>query len=315
MNPGFKNVFGPVPSRRLGRSLGVDLVPFKTCTYDCIYCQLGRTTDKIVERKEWFPLEDIIQELKEKLSSRPDYITLSGSGEPTLYLKTGDLIDRIRSITEIPVVVLTNGSLLWDPDVRRQLAGAQLVVPSLDAGDESVFQAVNRPHSDISFNRMVEGLADFRREFRGALWLEVFILGGYTSVRGDAMRIADHVKSIKPDRVQLNTVTRPPAEDYAVEVPEARMQEIARFFDPVAELIADYRSEGMHGEFAATVESVLNTLRRRPCSIEDISSGLGIHRHEALKHIEELLGRGKIKKTSSGGTVYYRCISNEKAKE
>lgn len=315
MKAGGNHVFGPVPSRRLGRSLGIDLVPFKTCTYDCIYCQLGRTTNKTVERREWFPLEDIIREIEEKLSSKPDYITLSGSGEPTLYSITGELIERIRSMSEIPVAVLTNGSLLWDGDVRRQLMDASLVVPSLDAGDNDMFQAVNRPHSDIGFNRMIEGLADFRREFHGALWLEVFILGGYTSVRGDAMKIADHVKIIRPDRVQLNTVTRPPAEDFAVEVPETRMQEIARFFDPGAELIADYRKEGMRGEFAATSESVLNTLRRRPCSIEDISNGLGIHRHEALKHIEELLKHDKIKKTISGGTVYYHCPGNEKLKE
>jgi len=122
-------IFGPVPSRRLGRSLGVDLVPFKTCTYDCIYCQLGRTTNKTAERREWVPLNEVLAELQDKLATKPDYITLSGSGEPTLYSRLDDLIDRIRSMTDVPVAVLTNGSLLWQKEVRRQLMDAHLVIP------------------------------------------------------------------------------------------------------------------------------------------------------------------------------------------
>ncbi|NQT19895.1 MAG: radical SAM protein, partial [Planctomycetes bacterium] len=153
-----KYIFGPVPSRRLGRSLGVDVVPLKTCSYDCIYCQLGNTTCKTVERKEWVPLDDVVLELKDRLSSRPDYITLSGSGEPTLYSRVAELIDRIKVMTDVPVAVLTNGSLLWQEEVRRQLMKADLVIPSLDAGDEVMFRLVNRPHEDVSFERMLAGL-------------------------------------------------------------------------------------------------------------------------------------------------------------
>jgi len=155
-------VFGPVPSRRLGRSLGVDVVPLKTCTYDCIYCQLGRTTRKTTERREWVPLEDVISELAEKLSAEPDYVTLSGSGEPTLYSRIGELIQRIKRLTDIPVAVLTNGSLLWDPGVRKDLLRADLVVPSLDAADAGMFRVVNRPHEDISFDQMLRGLKESR---------------------------------------------------------------------------------------------------------------------------------------------------------
>lgn len=311
----MNNVFGPVPSRRLGRSLGIDLVPFKTCTYDCLYCQLGRTTNRTMERTEWFPLGDILSEVKDRLSSRPDYITLSGSGEPTLYSGLGDLIEGIRAMTDIPVAVLTNGSLLWDNDIRRELAGAHLVVPSLDAGDAAMFRKVNRPHPDISFERMVEGLADFRREYRGTLWLEVFILGGMTSAREEAAKIAALAKKIAPDRVQLNTVTRPPAEDAAVKVPETVLKEVARLFDPAAEIIADFRKESTGGDFTATREAVMDTIRRRPCSVGDIAGGLGIHRHEALKHIEELLARGQIEKTLSGETAYYRRTGQNNEKE
>jgi wyosine [tRNA(Phe)-imidazoG37] synthetase (radical SAM superfamily) len=158
-------IFGPVPSRRLGRSLGVDLVPLKTCTYDCIYCQLGRTTCKTMERKEWVPLDGVLESLKEKLSSKPDYITLSGSGEPTLYSRIDKLIDQIKAMTDVPVAVLTNGSLLSHEDVRKQLMAADLVIPSLDAGDEAMFRLINRPHEEISFPQMLDGLIDFAAIF------------------------------------------------------------------------------------------------------------------------------------------------------
>lgn len=174
--------FGPVPSRRLGRSLGVDLVPFKTCSYDCIYCQLGPTTCKTIERKAWVPLEQVVAELPQRLASKPDYITLSGSGEPTLHAQLDELIARIKTLTDIPVAVLTNGSMLWQKDLRRQLLRADLVVPSLDAGDETMFQLVNRPHSQISLDKMLNGLVAFRQEFPGAYWLEVMVVGGYTGI-------------------------------------------------------------------------------------------------------------------------------------
>jgi len=298
-------IFGPVPSRRLGRSLGVDLVPFKTCTYDCIYCQLGPTTDKTVERREWVPLEDVLSELKGKLATRPDYITLSGSGEPTLYSRLGELIDGIRSMTAVPVAVLTNGSLLWQEEVRRQLLDSHLVIPSVDAGSGGMFRAVNRPHDSISFERMLEGLIAFREAFRGECWLEVFLLAGHTAVEGEVRRIADCAARIQPDRVQLNTATRPTAEDYAVMVSHARMADLAGRFDPPAEVIADYRGVHARSEFQAGREAVLEMIQRRPCSLEDIAAGLGLHRNEAVKHIEQLDAEGLLEKRSSGARLFY----------
>ena len=301
-----KHIFGPVPSRRLGRSLGVDLVPFKACTYDCIYCQLGRTTNLTVDRQEWFPLDEIVDELKGRLASRPDYITLSGSGEPTLYSRAGELIGRIRSITDIPVAVLTNGSLLWQKDVREQLMEAHLVIPSLDAGDQGMFRGVNRAHSSISFDLMLDGLAAFRDEFRGQYWLEVFILGGYTEPRNEALKIAACAARIRPDRVQLNTVTRPPAECFAAGVDRTCLEEIASLFTPPAEVIADFRGVHSTAEFTATRDTVLELLRRRPCTIEDIALGLGIHRNEAAKYVEDLLDRRLIEQVRMNGKTCFR---------
>jgi wyosine [tRNA(Phe)-imidazoG37] synthetase (radical SAM superfamily) len=194
-------IFGPVPSRRLGRSLGVDLVPFKTCSYDCIYCQLGRTTNKTIKRKEWVPIDIVIDQLKAKLSSKPDYITLSGSGEPTLFSRLEDLVSKIKDITDIPVAVLTNGSLLWLPEVRNALKSADLVVPSLDAGSSQIFQYVNRPHSDITFSKMLDGLVTFRDEYSGKYWLEVFLIAGVTTPDAEINRLANCVNSICPDKV------------------------------------------------------------------------------------------------------------------
>jgi len=303
-------IFGPVPSRRLGRSLGVDLVPFKTCTYDCIYCQLGRTTCKTMERKEWVALEDVLETLKKRLSSEPDYITLSGSGEPTLFSRLAELIDRIKAMTRVPVAVLTNGSLLWQEDVRRQLMNADLVIPSLDAGDEVMFRLVNRPHEEISFEQMLNGLVDFRREFRGEYWLEVFVIGAYTAIPVELAKVAKCVDRIGPDRVQLNTVTRPPAEKHAVGVSSARLAELASTFHPRAEIIADFRGIHRQAEFAAGREEILQMLRRRPCSVDDIADGLGMHRNEVVKYIEELNAEDLLEESLTAERLYYK-VANE----
>ena len=304
--PSKNHIFGPVPSRRLGRSLGVDLVPFKTCTYDCIYCQLSRTTCKTLDRREYVPLDDVISQLKAKLSTQPDYITLSGSGEPTLFSRTGELIDRIKAMTDVPVAVLTNGSLLWRKDVRDQLMNADLVVPSLDAGDEATFRSVNRPHEEITFEKMLNGLVDFRREFSGQYWLEILLLGGYTAMEAELVKLARCIDLINPDRVQLNTVTRPPAESFAVGVSRDRLGELAAMLTPPVEVIADFRSIRERGEFSAGREDILEMLRRRPCSMEDIADGLGMHLNEVTKHLEELTARNEITNSSVEGKLYYK---------
>jgi len=301
-------IFGPVPSRRLGRSLGVDLVPFKTCTYDCIYCQLGKTTNKTIERKEWVPIDCIIKQLSSKLDSKPDYITLSGSGEPTLYSRLEELISKIKEITDIPIAVLTNGSLLWMPEVRSALKSADLIIPSLDAGGNYKFQYVNRPHSDITFSKMLEGLVKFREVYTGQYWLEVFLLAGVTTPEMEINMLKTCISSIRPDKVQVNTVTRPPAEDFVVRVPEKRLETIAKELYDKAEVIADYGNVHKQHDFSVRRKDVLALLQRRPCSIEDISAGLGIHRNEVVKYVEELSSEGKIEKKPQNSRLYYKAV-------
>ncbi len=301
-------IYGPVPSRRLGRSLGVDVVPFKICTYDCIYCQLGRTTNKITQREAWFPTETVIKQLKSKLYTKPDYITISGSGEPTLYSKVGEAICKIKEITDIPVAVLTNGSLLWLPEVRNSLMAADLVLPSLDAGSDQLFRYVNRPHRDIPFNRMLEGLIEFRDQYVGRYWLEVFLLGGVTTVEAQINMLAHCIKLICPDKVQINTVTRPAAEDFAIPVPANQLKVIASQLYGNVEIIADYQGVTEQQNFSTLCEDVLTLLKRRPCCIEDIAAGLGLHRNEAVKYVEELSSVGRIEVKPHNQQLYYQAV-------
>jgi wyosine [tRNA(Phe)-imidazoG37] synthetase (radical SAM superfamily) len=299
--------FGPVPSRRLGRSLGIDFVPFKTCSYDCIYCQLGRTTAKTMERKEYCPVDAVVNEVKEKLKkvSPPDYITLSGSGEPTLHSRIGDIISGIKEISDVPVAVLTNGSLFWIDEVRDAVSGADLIIPSLDAGSEETFLRVNRPESGILFKEMVEGLRVLRENFMGPLWLEVFITGGITDYDEEIAKIKGLTDYIAPDRIQLNTAVRIPAEEYAGLVDIQRMEEISTFFGPSCEVIADYARVHSLGEFSSTGDDVLELLRLRPCSVDDISAGLSLHRNEAVKYVQELLDKKLIRMEKRRGEKLY----------
>lgn len=300
-------IFGPVPSRRLGHSLGIDLVPFKTCSYDCIYCQLGKTTNKTIELKEYVPLKEVAAQLNDKLrtAAHVDYITLSGSGEPTLYSRTASLIARIKGMTDIPVAVLTNGSLLWKKSIRKAITRADLVIPSLDAGNDPIFQFVNRPYPGMNFDTMVTGIRDFRQEYSGILWLEVFLLNGITATQASVEEIAYHAGTVSPDKVQLNTVIRPPCEYSARAVPRARMLHFTEMFDGKTEVIADYRKTHEACDFAASREEVLELIRRRPCTLEDVYGGLSMHRNEALKHLEQLIHEGAIDITTRGGKNFY----------
>lgn len=303
-------IFGPVPSRRLGRSLGIDIVPFKTCSFDCIYCQLGRTTCKTMQRDNFINHDTVLKQLAKKLSTseknKPDIITLSGSGEPTLCRNLDKLIDGIKNITDIPVAVLTNSSLLMTEDVQQEICCADLVIPSLDAGDEKMFKHINRPVEELSFSEVAEGLISFRKNFKNKIWLEVFLIGGMNAVRADVEKIAEYVRLIKPDKIQLNTVARPPVEDYAFSVKKEVLQKLAKLFDPAAEIVAHFNTTEKEEYFSVTAEDIEALLKRRPCTARDISEGLNLHLNETVKYIEELLKNNRIRKTSEtqAGTYY-----------
>lgn len=313
MNPSsYRHIYGPVLSRRLGHSLGVDLVPFKTCTYDCIYCQLGRTTRKTSERREYVPIGEILAELERKLNAgvRPDYISLAGSGEPTLNARLGELMGEIKRLTSIPVAVLTNGSLLWMEAVQDELMEADLILPSLDAGDENLFKFVNRPHPDISFDKLIDGLARFRERFPKPMWLEVFLLAGITGIPSEVRKIAAIADRLCPERVQLNAVCRPPVEEFAYQVSEDRMEGFTQYFSMKTEVISqDGRTQKKISTPSAVADAeLLALLSRRPCTAQDISAGLGLHLNEAFKLLQGLCEQGSVKFMRSKNKVYYVAL-------
>jgi wyosine [tRNA(Phe)-imidazoG37] synthetase (radical SAM superfamily) len=307
----FCHVYGPVPSRRLGRSLGVDLVPFKTCTYDCVYCQLGRTTDKTMERKEYVPVDRVLAELRQKLAAgpQPDYISLAGSGEPTLNLKLGSLIRNIKAMTSIPVAVLTNGSLLWLPEVREELQAADLVLPSLDAGTEKAFQLVNRPHHEIGFEQMVQGLVEFSTHFAGSVWLEVLLLSGLTGNVSEVRNIASLVEKMRPARVQLNTVCRPPAEETARALGAEQLLGLAELIPGLVEVI----SEDPPVDIAGRIDNsdmdgdLLALLSRRPCTVHGLCSGLGLNPSEVSKRLDALVKQGQVVMVRRNSHLFFKA--------
>ena len=268
-----KYLFGPVPSRRLGLSLGVDIVPFKTCTLNCLYCQIGRTPQTTIERKPYVLSETIISEIKEKLAQglTADYITLSGSGEPTLNTDLGKIIDQVRQLTHIPIAIITNGTLLYDPAVRADCEKADVVLPSLDASDEQTFQKINRPHPDITLQKLIDGLIAFRRDFSGQIWLEVFLIEGVNSSDDQIQALKGLIERIAPDKVQLNTAVRPTAEPDVVRFDLDKLQEIALKLGPKAEVVADFAAHHVKETAEKGAEDILSMLKRRPCSLEDIA--------------------------------------------
>lgn len=304
-------VYGPVPSRRLGSSLGVDLVPRKTCDFDCVYCQLGRTTTITTRRQPWISADDVLKELLPVLESgtRPDYVTMAGSGEPTLNTELAEIITRVREVSDVPVAVLTNGSLLWDPDVAAACALADLVLPSLDAGDEETFRKVNRPYPGLRLEQVVSGLVDFRKRYDGNIWLEVMMVEGFNSSEEDVKRIGELLGEIAPDEVHLNTVARPPAERAARPVTEDTLSETASLLRPHVTVLEEVmRGEGGIPDGSIDENRLLDLLSRRPCTRRDIAVAFDTNEIEALKVLSRLVSDNAVVSESSRGEVYYRVL-------
>lgn len=309
----FRYLFGPVPSRRFGRSLGVDLTPFKTCSFDCVFCQLGRTPEKTIERKAYVPTEDVLAELDTwlKTDGQADYITLSGSGEPTLHSKFGQIFDFVHENSKIPTVLLTNGTLLYRPEVRDAAARSDVVKVSLSAWDQDSYEWVNRPHSQLRFEQQVQGQMDFRAQFKGRLYMEVFLLKGINSMERDVRKIADIAKKIEPDRIQLNTAVRPPAEEFAAPLSRGQMDGFCGLFDPPAEVIAEFSTARLQ-DIKANQETVLAMLKRRPCTAEQIGEVFSMHLNEVAKYLGKLVRTEKVQTERRNGDVYYAAaVSND----
>jgi wyosine [tRNA(Phe)-imidazoG37] synthetase (radical SAM superfamily) len=301
------HLFGPVPSRRLGRSLGVDLIPPKTCPYDCIYCEVGPTTCRTRERFS-HQTEAIIEELADYLKDpgvKPDVITLAGSGEPTLNQGLGRIIREIKAMSQIPVAVLTNGALLHLPEVRRELAGADLVLPSLDAAREETYRAINRPLPELSLDSLLEGLMAFRREYRGRLWLEVMLLKGLNDTEAELSALRRALQEIAPDRVQLNTAVRPVVAAAAAPLNADEMEATAVYLGGPVEVIASFDREDIVG-LAGQDEDFVEMLSRRPMTAPDLSKALGLPLVQVVARLKRLQDAGRISHNRHHDQEFYR---------
>lgn len=301
-----EHVFGPVPSRRLGASLGVDICPMKTCTFDCVYCQLGPTTNKTLERLPYVEASEVLGELEAKREAleRANFVTITASGEPTLNTELAEIVKGIRGLTEKPLALLTNGSLFWLPEVRRAAEGFDLILPSLDAGRQRTFKAINRPVEGLDLQLVVEGLVALRKEFRGRIWLEVMVVEGINDSDEEAAHIRRLVERISPDKVQVNAPVRPPREEWARPPSPERLKRVADLIG--GEAIAEVPRAAPTARAEKAEAEILSLLRRRPCTLDDICRAFGLHRLEAVKFVEELTKRGAVEKVRHEGREFLR---------
>ncbi|MFH1932123.1 MAG: radical SAM protein [Pseudomonadota bacterium] len=307
----YTYLFGPVPSRRLGISLGVDLVPMKTCTLNCMYCECGRTTNLALERKEYVPFEAVKEELTHYFSHnpRPDYVTFSGSGEPTLNSRIGDVVHFIKSQTsDIPIAVLTNGTLLFQKQACEDIRDATVVIPSLDAATERVFRKINRPHPQLKIDAIINGLVQFRKDYSGQIWVEVFIVPGLNDTEQELTALKRAIEEIEPDRIQLNTLDRPGTVPTIHAATWKELEYVLDFWQlENAEIIAKAQERKELLSYRTDVESaILETIERRPCTLQDLSQFLGLHANELNKYLDVLEADKKIKAVKQERGFFYQ---------
>jgi len=309
----YKYLFGPVPSRRLGMSLGIDMVPKKVCSLDCVYCEVGKTTKLTTQLNEYILYDKVIAELKDYFATNPDpdYFTFSGSGEPTLNIRIGDVLDFLKETKpNIPVAVLTNGTMFSDENVRKALLKADLVLPSLDAVTEQTFNKINRPADGLTAKKCLDGLIEFTKEYTGKIWLEIFILPGYNDNKVDVLALKDAIRQINPDLVQLNTLDRPGTISGLTSASADDMKRIIQLLDyPEAKVIAaSAQRKNIQSYRTDTESAILGTIARRPCTLEDMVKILGLHINEINKYLDVLEADNKIKTIRQERGVFYQIV-------
>ncbi|MDD3321967.1 MAG: radical SAM protein [Paludibacter sp.] len=306
----YKHLFGPVPSRRLGMSLGIDLIPKKVCSLNCVYCEVGKTTKLTLDRMEYVKYNQVIDELQQFMSNKPkiDYITFSGSGEPTLNSRIGDVLNFVKTnYPDIKTAVLTNGTLFSNPKLRIELLQADVILPSLDAASQAVFEKIDRPNSNLKIETYIQGLIDLRKEYKGKIWLEIFLLKDYNDSKEELDLLKKAILRINPDSIQLNTLDRPGTIDGLVPLSKSELQEIVDDWNlPNVEIIAAAQERTTIESYSGDIETaILETIARRPCTLDDLHDFLGVHVNEINKYLGPLEAKNKIKTIQLERGVFY----------
>ena len=306
----YKHLFGPVPSRRLGMSLGIDLIPKKVCSLNCVYCEVGKTTKLTVERLEYVKYDEVIAELKQFMSDKPkiDYFTFSGSGEPTLNSRIGEVLNYLKiNYPDIKTAILSNGTLFSYKELITEVLQADVILPSLDAASQSVFEKINRPHSTLKIETYIQGLIDLRTTYKGEIWLEVFFLKDYNNSKAELDLLKNAILKINPDSVQLNTLDRPGTIYGLISLSKIELQEIINYWNlPSVEIIASVQDRTSIGSYSGDIETaILETIARRPCTLDDLHRFLGIHVNEINKYLGTLEANNKIETVKLERGAFY----------
>ena len=316
----MKSVYGPVPSRRLGQSLGIDPIPLKTCNWNCVYCQLGRTRPVVNERKDYVPPGEILAQVREALAvhapgetalasraqRRIDWVTFVGSGEPLLHASLGWLIRQVKSLTELPVAVITNGSLLYLPEVREELAIADAVMPSLDAGTAKLYRQTNRPHPGATFERLFRGLKAFRQEYNGNLWVEVMLVKGLNDTEEALRDIATALRQIRPDEVHINLPTRPPAETWVQPPDENGLMRATAILGSIANVVHPIEGTFDLSGYDSLVDAVIGIITRHPMRQEELERTLARSRPGSVRQVlAELESSGQAQVVERYGVRFW----------
>jgi wyosine [tRNA(Phe)-imidazoG37] synthetase (radical SAM superfamily) len=308
----MKHVYGPVPSRRLAQSLGVDPIPFKTCNWNCVYCQLGRTSPMTSERRDYFPPDEIVAEVMAAVQAHKpgeiDWITLVGSGEPTLHASLGAMISKLKTLTALPIAVITNGSLLHLPEVRQELLAADAVLPTVDAGTETLYRKINRPTPELDFDRFIAGIVAFREEYRGKLWVEVMLVQGLNDSREALEDLAVLLGRIRPDEVHLNSPTRPPCEPWVKPVDEAALDRAKAILGTVAHVVRPTSGELDLSGYDNVVDAIVAVITRHPVGEPELVHALDRWQPGHIREsLEELAHSGRAQVVTRGGQRYWSC--------
>ncbi len=310
----YKYLFGPVPSRRLGVSLGIDLVPKKVCSLNCVYCEVGKTTNLTIQREEYIKFDEIIEELTDFMKNSPklDYITFSGSGEPTLNIYIGKIIKYIKNnYRNVKLALLTNGTLLYDDALRKEILDVDVILPSLDAGSDKIFRKIDRPIKKLNLETYIKGLVSLRNEYKGQIWLEIFLLKDYNDSKKELLLIKDAILRIKPDKIQLNTLDRPGVISNLKALTKTELHEVVKLWNLAnIEIIANPPERVNISSYNDDIENkILNMISRRPATLNDLHNLLGLHINEINKYLGVLEKNNKIEAIKQDRGTFYQLVN------